>query len=240
MKTVLIVEDNETSVEILEKVVRGINPGICIMKADSFEEAYMTAAKNGISLFLIDIILKTNNPGDISGLRFADAVRGMKQYKHTPIVFVTGLEDPKLYAYSELHCYYYIEKPYDIEKAAKIISEALEIPTANVEHSVFFRKDGVFYKRDISEVVYIDNTRIRQMVHFIDGDLKLQYKPCKAILEELNSEKMIQCSKHVIVNIDFIDYIDSTNRYIKLKDRREQVEIGVAFKKKFLKDVLYD
>lgn len=240
MKTILIVEDNENSVEMLERIVHGINSGLCIIKASSFEEAYLMAAKNRIALFLIDIILETRNPGDISGLRFADAIRDMKQYKHTPIIFVTGLEDPKLYAYSELHCYHYIEKPYDLEKTAKIISDALEIPSVSAEHNVFFRKDGIIYKRNISEVVYIDNTRVRQTVHFVDGDLQLQYKPCKVILEELNSEKMVQCSRYAIVNTDFIDYIDSANRYLKLKGRKEQLEIGITFKKKFLKNALYD
>ncbi len=240
MKTILIVEDNAASAEMLEQVVYKVNSGIRVRRASSFEEAYMIAAKSSISLFLIDIILKNDNPGDISGLRFADAVRGMRQYRHTPIIFVTGLEDPQLYAYSELHCYYYIEKPYDLEKAERIIEEALEIPSAGSEQSVFFRKDGIFYKRNISEVMYIENTRGGQTVHFTDGDIQLQYKPCKVILEELNSEKMVQCSRNAIINVDFIDYIDSINRLIKLRGREEQIEIGIRFKKKFLENVLED
>ena len=69
---------------------------------------------------------------------------------------------------------------------------------------------------------------------FVDGKLKLQYKPSKVILEELDSDKFLQCSRYAIVNRDFIEAIDIVNRYIELKDNFGQLEIGISFKKKFI------
>ncbi|MDO4304618.1 MAG: LytTR family DNA-binding domain-containing protein [Bacillota bacterium] len=241
MKTILIVEDNETSVEILEKVVRSVDDQSIIKAAANEDEAYLIAMKNNISLFLIDIVLNPLNPGDVSGMNFANQIRSIEKYKYTPIIFVTAIEDSKLYAYSDVHCYYYLEKPFDLEKASKVISEALRFPQIeNKSQAVYFRKDGILYKRDISEVIYIENTRLGQKVYLTDGILELQYKPCKIILEEIMSDKLSQCSRSVIVNKDYIDSVDPISRYIKLKNGYGQIDIGVSFKKRFMKDICDD
>lgn len=72
---------------------------------------------------------------------------------------------------------------------------------------------------------------MKQIVHLVDGKLELQYKPCKIILMEIQSERLLQCSRNLIVNKDYIDLIDPVSRYIKLKDGYGQIDIGISFKK---------
>lgn len=241
MRSVLIIEDHRNSIEMLVQVIKRVDRSVCIKTVSNEDDAYAAALKNNISLFLVDVILNPSTPGDVSGMNFAFQIRRMEQYKFTPIIFVTALEDSKLYAYSDIHCYYYLEKPFDSVKAAQLISEALMFPqTEKVSHDVFFRKDSIFYKKDISEVVYIEITRTKQVVHLVDGKLELQYKPCKVILEEIRSEKLLQCSRNLIVNKDYIEIIDPVNRYIKLKHGYGQIDIGVSFKKKFMRDIQND
>jgi DNA-binding LytR/AlgR family response regulator len=235
MRTVLIIEDNAASMEMLAKIVNEVDPEIVVHRAVNQNEAYAHAMRLSIDLFLIDIILEPKNPGDVSGMRFANRIRLVEKYRFVPMIFITALEDAQLYAYSNLHCYYYLEKPFDAKKARQVITEALEMPLKkNSSHDVFFRKDGIIFKKDISEVVYIENVRSGQTVCFVDGKLKLQYKPSKVILEELDSDKFLQCSRYAIVNRDFIEAIDIVNRYIELKDNFGQLEIGISFKKKFI------
>ena len=235
MKSVLIIEDNPLSMEMLAKIVNEIDPELQVYKAVNQNEAYALSMRITMDLFLIDIILDSTIPGDVSGMRFAGYIRGVERYKYTPMIFITALEDARLFAYSDMHCYYYLEKPYDAKKAFQVISEALKIPQAkDIPHAVYFRKDGIIGKRNVSEVVYIENVKTGQTVYFIDGRLKLQYKPTKVILEELNSDRFVQCSRYLIVNKDFIDVIDTVNRYIGLKNGYGQIEIGITFKKKFL------
>ena len=235
MKAVLIIEDNAASMEMLAKITNEVDPEIVVHRAVNQNEAYACAMRISIDLFLIDIMLDPKNPGDVSGMRFANRIRMVERYKYVPMIFITALEDARLYAYSDLHCYYYLEKPYDAKKAWEVITEALEVPQKkNLPHDVFFRKDGILFKKNITEVVYIENVRSGQTVCFTDGKLKLQYKPTKVILEELDSERFVQCSRYAIVNSDFIDAIDMVNRYILLKGNFGRIEIGITFKKKFL------
>ena len=231
--------DNVRSMEMLVKIIENLRTDVEIKTASSQEEAAILAMKFNIDLFMLDIILNASNPGDVSGMKFAEYIRTLQKYKYTPIIFITALEDPELHAYSDLHCYYYVEKPYDVEKVSSVISEALEFPAVHNEpQNVFFRKDGILYKKEISEILYIENSRAGQTVYCSNGNLKLPYKPNYKILEELASDKFIQCSRYHIINYDYIDKIDTVNRYILLKGVKTPIEIGNSFKKKFLKDIL--
>ena len=123
--------------------------------------------------------------------------------------------------------------------ASKIIEDALkECIQCNI--LVDIEKYNLIneYKKDISEVVYIENTRSGQIVHFINGEMRLSYKPIKSILKDLNSDNFIQCSRYAIINKDYIDTIDPINRYITLKVENEPIEIGITIKNRFMKDIL--
>ena len=241
MKTVLIVEDHVKSLEMLVAIINDLKMDLTVYTATNVRDAYSITRENNIDLFILDIILESTDSADASGMEFAAELREMKRYQYTPIIFVTSLEDPKLHAYSDVHCYYYIEKPYDVQVVSKMVSEALSIPQVKHEKkSVYFRKDGILYKKNISEVVYIENARSGQVIHFIDGEMRLSYKPTHKILEELNNDNFIQCSRYAIINKDYIDSIDIVNRYITLKRENKQIEIGITFKNKFMRDTLDD
>ena len=239
MKTILIVEDNVKSREMLVKIINNIRDDVEIKEASSLEEASILAMKNNIDLFMLDIILSSTNPADVSGMQFAEHIRTLPKYKYSPIIFITALEDPALHAYSEIHCYYYVEKPYNADKVAKVIAEALEMPKADEEpRGIFFRYDGILYKKEVSDIIYIENTRSGQTVYCLNGNLKLPYKPIKKIMEELCSDKFKQCSRYHIVNEEHIAEIDTVNRFVKLKGAKEMIELGKTYKKRFLKDVV--
>lgn len=241
MKTILILEDSQRSREMLIKIIKDIRDDVIIKEASSREEASALIMKNNIDLFMLDIILNSANPADVSGMQFAEYIRTLPKYKYTPIIFITALEDPALHAYSELHCYYYMEKPYNVGKVVAVINEALEMPKADDEPcKFFFRMEGILYKKEVSDIIYIENSRTGQHMYCTNGDLQLPYKPIKKILEELNSDKFMQCSRYHIVNVDYIEKIDIISRYIHLKGIKDPIELGNAYKKRFLTDVVDD
>lgn len=240
MKTILVLEDNDSNREMLVKIISDLEIKTVIKSAVNQEDALALAMKYNIDLFLIDIILDTSVPGDVSGMKFAESIRSVKRYKHVPIIFVTALEDPQLHAYSDIHCYYYVEKPYNPVKVSEVIMSALEVPKEKDEnHNVFFRKEGVLFKKNTSDIIYIENSRAGQVIHCTNGDLKLSYKPNKMLMDELNSDKFVRCNRYNIINSDHIEEIDTVNRYIRMKSVKERIEIGLAYKKKLLRDLMH-
>ena len=76
-----------------------------------------------------------------------------------------------------------------------------------------------------------------RVIHPTADERYLPYKPVKEILKELDSDDFVQCNRFVIVNRNYVETIDSVNRYVTFKNRTDSVEIGLTFKKNFLRRV---
>ena len=234
LRNVLIIEDKKSHMDALCKIISELNKDIIIYTAFNAERAYQISMEYHIHLFLVDIILQPEKPGDVLGLSFAREIREIKKYRFTPLIFVTSLEDPKLYSYSQLHCFGYIEKPYDVEQVKKLVSRALEFPVEDDdERYVYFRKDGIVYSKCIKEIIYIENSRRKVVIHCKNDVLEIPYKTCDEILKEVDSGQFVQCSRYTIINKKYVEEIDYTNRYLKLSGIGELIEIGVIMKKQF-------
>lgn len=231
MKRILIVEDNKTHMDALGQIVGEI-PDVTIDKAYSAQEAYGMLFSRSYNLFLVDIILNTDKKLDVSGMELVRKLRELKQYQFTPIIFVTTLEDPKLCAFKELHCYDYIEKPFSKEQVKNVVMEALTFPESKeIKEFAYFRKDGILYSVKISNIKYILVDRKGVNIHTKVDCLRIGYLSMSDILIELDSEDFIKCSRNALVNKKYIEYVDYTNGYLKLLGDNNRIEIGSVFKK---------
>ena len=234
-KQILIVEDNKRSMEKAYALIHQID-GVFIHKAESSEQAYRYALEYHIDLFIVDIILNTNIPGDVAGTKFVESIRKIEKYAFTPIIFTTSLEDANFYAYAQLHCYRYFEKPYDNEEFVKVVREALQFKTVKEESRFYnYKKDGVYYTVKVQDIVYFRNDRYHVYIHCTDGTvIESPYKSSRLILLELNSDRFLKCNKNTIVNIDFVANADSINRYIELTNGYGTLELGARLRHSFL------
>lgn len=239
-RKVLILEDKEVQAEALKRIIKDLDEQLTVYCAYNEHEAYQIAMENHIQLFLIDIILKAESPADISGLNFIQELRNVKKYEFTPVIFVTALQDPKLYAYSELHCFGYLEKPIDEAKVKALVKKALTFPDVNDEQrNVFFRKDGIFYLKRIDQIVCIKSYKRNTKVYCVDGVMEICYKSCDDFLKEMDSDTFIRCNRYVIINQAYIENIDYINQYVKMKYIEELFRMGSVMKKIF-KDEMHN
>lgn len=233
-KNILVIEDNLASRKMMCKILGEIE-NIHILEAPNSEVAYKFAMECDIDLFIVDIILDTSTSGDVSGIKFIERIRTIEKYKFTPIIITSSLEDPKLHSYIYFHCYRYFEKPYDREEILGIVKEALMYPQPKEERKfLYYKKGGILYSVLIKNIVYIVNSSKNIEIHCTDCILTAPYKSCKTLLNEINSNDFIQCSKNTIVNKYYIAYVDPANRYINLLKDYGTLEIGIRIKKKFM------
>lgn len=235
-KSVLIIEDNKIQMEMLKKLVLEVNPSAVVYTANDVRTAYQILIEKTIDVFLADIILDTTKPGDTSGIRLVEKIRTIPKYMFTPVLFVTSLEDTTNYAYTDLNCLGYVEKPFSPERVKQLVEKALNYSTSKNQDATFcFRKDGILYPVKVSDILYIESLNHVVSVHTVKGGtLTVPYKPCKDLLDEVDTDCLIQCSRNAIVNKDYIENVDISNRYIALKDVDKRIEIGITFKKKVL------
>ena len=153
MKKVLIVTNNQNTRKKLENIVKEQNPGNTIYITDNLERAYHIISVTTIHLFLIDMVLQPRQRGgDVSGAVFAQNVRRITRYQFTPIILFSTLVDCALNMYARLHCYAYVEKPFDAEYVKRLVEEAMCFcPVASENRQIFFRKEGTL------EAVWVDD-----------------------------------------------------------------------------------
>lgn len=239
-KRVLIVEDHPKWMEKISEIVSAVSVDVQIHTATNVKDAYLISMETNIDLFIVDIILDTQVIGDVSGMTFAENIREHMKYRYIPIIFITSLEDPKLKAYSNIHCYSYIEKPFDRQKVIEAVEEALEIPLKKQRAEyVYFRRDGILHGFCVDDIMYIEVKGHATTVYSCMETAKVAYYSIKRLLQLPELEAFIQCNRGVIVNRKFIKYVDATNRYVKLDGVEEPIEIGTVIKKEFLQELKY-
>lgn len=239
-KRVLIVEDEAVCRDMLEKIVSEADePAICY-KASDLKMAYEILHKNVIDVFIIDIVLDTTVSGDVSGIKLAEEIRAIDRYRFTPILFITGMLDPKLYAYSELHIFKYIEKPFRAEDIIDTIHDALRFKTElGKEKFLHFRKDGILFPVKENSVVYMESKEHMLYIYTTKELITIPYKTCRKMLTVLDERWFVQCSKSAIVNRRYISNIDTVNRYITFDSGcvHKAVSIGKKYLDKVLEEI---
>lgn len=231
-RNVLLLEDNEKSRKILKELLKEIDSEITVLEADNLNSAYGYAMQYTIHLFILDIIIDTTVRGDTSGVTFASHIREIRRYKSTPIIFISYLEDPKLFAYSELHCFQYIEKPYNSEKVIYKIKEALGLVHEDEKDKcVCFRKDGLLFPVKVSNVIFVMCEKPYTRIYMINDILEIAYQPLRKIIEKLNSDTFVLCNRSTLVNKDYIVAIDIVNKFLKMKYTDKPLPLGEVYGK---------
>lgn len=233
MKKIVVLEDNLVTLEYVMSLIKEIDDRNLVYGFSDLKDAYQYAIEKDIDLFIVDIILDTSRPGDSSGLKFVDGLRKIARYAFIPIIFITSLEDARLYTYEKLHCYSFIEKPFDPNKLKVLVTQCLSFPSAEQKRkTMYFRKDGIILAADREDIVYAECINHILNIHTAQGDLlSIPYVTLKKFLLEVDSDDFIQCSRSAVVNKCYIHNVDITNRVIQLQNKMGTVEIGVMYKK---------
>lgn len=227
-----MLEDNSAVQEHLSDIIRKTDFKTSVFSFDNVKDASLCMLEKKIDLFLVDIILDASLPGDSSGLRFIETARKISRYVFTPIIIVTSLQDPKLYAYEKLHCYGFVEKPFDAGRVRQLVEQALYFPGVDkTAKTLYFRKDGITLAVECEDIVFAESINHVLHIHTRQNDvMRIPYITIKRLLEEADSHGLMQCSRNTVVNKKYIQNTDFTNRMIQLKNEMGKVEIGITYK----------
>ena len=231
MKKVLILEDNGLMLECLSGIVQEVGVKTEVFPFDNAKDACQCALKSTIDLFIIDIMLEAHKSGDTSGLSFVEDIRRIKRYGFTPVIIVTALYDQKLITYEELHCYSFIEKPFDKDRLKTLIEEALAFPgTDSGTKTLKFRKGGIILAVERARIVYVESINHILNIHTTNDVMRIPYKTIKDFLEEVDSNDFLQCSRSIVVNRRYVHNVDLVNRVIQFQEGMGRVDIGTMYK----------
>ncbi len=235
IKTVLIIEDNREQAKALKQLVKEVNENTEIFMADNAADAYMLLMEKTVDVFLVDIVLDAKDPGNAAGMRFVERMRQLEKYYFAPVIFITSIEDRELHAYRNLHCFSYIEKPYDPSQVKERVEEALHYTTEREKDLTLpFKRDNILYPVKLKDVVYLESMGHVMYVHLSNRTvLEIPYKTCRGMMREEDiSGRLLQCNRRTLVNREYIQGMDVTNKYLMLEENYGMLDVGGKYKKK--------
>lgn len=234
---ILILEDSRDSLAAVTAMAEKVSKGVTVIPVNSLEEARaaLNEAQQPFQAFLLDINLNPDDKEDLSGMTFAREVRAKKEYAFTPIVMITSITNMELSAYRELHCYQYLVKPYHEADIEQLVGKLLFLSQQGEtrESFVMVKKDGVNYKLFCKDIICV--RAVPRGVCFVlaKEEMKVPYLSIKQLMEKLPKERFMQVHRMCVVNLDYIDYIDTVNGLIHLKNG-ETAEVGVTYKNRLI------
>lgn len=231
MVHVLILEDERASREALETILTEYRTGICVHAASSYEEAKaLLNAAIRYDLFLLDVNLGGDNRGDIGGILFAREIREQFRYTFTPVVMITAIGALEMQAYRELHCYQYIMKPFSPDQVKEVVKKVLEKEKRKESPFITVKRDGINYQVKCEDIRYIEAIHRGVRLHLKEENWNVPYVTLKQILSKVPDGMFRQCHRMFAVNRLEVEYYDTVNRIVKLKNCSDRIEIGVTYK----------
>lgn len=231
MTHILILEDDRNALGALERILVDYSEAICVHAASSYEEAKKLLDEDTrYGLFLLDVNLGGENREDIGGILFARELREQFRYTFTPVVMVTSVGAMEMQAYRELHCYQYIMKPFLPEQVREVVQKVLEKEKQEEPPAVVVKKDGVNYQVKCEDIRYIEAVHRGIRLHLKEENWEIPYVTLKQMLLKVPRDMFLQCHRMFAVNRKEVEYYDTVNRIVKLKNCLDTIEIGVTYK----------
>lgn len=218
MKRVLVVEDDKNISALLLQYIAEVDREIECTLFSKAGDAYQFAADNAVHLFIIDIQLV-----DYKGTSLAKQLRGLPQYKFTPIVFATALASEELGMYRDVKCHSFLVKPFTKDEFIKAFCDALEMGSlmnGPVKRLRIEQKQFIF-EYEVSSIVYMESFGKRIVIHTKNSDGTLGQDTISGyslikLLQLLSEDNFIQCHKSYLVNRSCIRKVDKQNMAITL------------------------
>lgn len=229
---ILVLEDHPIQRANLCSLLKEIDKDIALFESDSIEKAIKYMIEYDIDLFYLDIEL-----GDECGLEFAKRIRAEKKYEFTGIVFITSHKRYILEAFKSIHCYDFINKPYNKEEIIQVTSKLLKSPyigQTKQKKFLVFNVDDIHIKIYIDDIFFIEALGKHSIIHSVHGEYEMKRRSLKSFLVQVKGSSLIQSHRSYIINTKHIYKIDCSNgiREVWFNNYDKPALIGYTYKDK--------
>lgn len=212
---ILLVEDDVIQNKNLARIIEKYYLDIKVFKAFSVKEALEIVNSKKVDLIFQDI-----NLPDGTGIELAKKIRKISGYELTGIVFITSEMFQVVDAFKNTHCYDFLVKPYSIDDIKRIIDvfnkENQEVDEDKGDYSIINIDNNVSVKVYHNDIIFVEYVSRKCIIHTIKNDIECKNITLSKLLEEIESDTIIQSHKSYIVNTKYIEKIDK--QYSKLWD----------------------
>lgn len=194
--------------------------------------AYGYLFENYIDFIVIDIESWNNTSTGLPGFAFAEKIRVNLGYVRIPIIFISGDENNKLFAYEKFNCIDYILKPVDRLPFMAAVDKALSFSDYSCSKiQLYLKTNSTYVSLYIDDITYIDVMGRNVYFHYgLNDEIEINNAHLYTYCNEVKKHGFIQIRRDTMINTKYIDNIDFVNKLVKLKNSR-LLNIGGVFEK---------
>lgn len=195
-------------IEDLKTIKNKIN----IYEVDNAQTAIKIMNDHRINLFIINGILE-----DETGFHLAEIVRTHKNYRWTPLIYISKDIQNKLTA-SRFEYSGFIPKPFEpktFKDEVELVVTLIESRPRSVEITEYYTRKH--YSVSFKDIIYLELEKNYVIFHCKDKDIKTRsnIKDYDYIFDE----RFVRSHKSYVINIDFAYYLNKNKVYINNKDK---------------------
>lgn len=231
-RTILYLDTEELRINRILDIIADTLEGSDVIHVKNVNEAYRMLLERTIDIFILNITLDISRVLDVEGLRLAACIREIPRYVLTPVIFLSSLQDPQLYAFEELNCLGYLSKNFSSDRLVELLQKAAHFKTKRpTDRVIIFRKNRAMYPIRVKDIVYIVRENGLARVHMVDGRiLEMPYVSYSKILLEVAESGLFMCNRSTIVNRDYVYAVDPTNCFVVLRDKWGMLDMGLKYR----------
>jgi DNA-binding LytR/AlgR family response regulator len=230
MLSIAILDDDMRVLEEYERSIplwirRNNIQGKIITATTDYKQFIREIRDQQANVCILDVNLRT----DVNGITIARLIR--KENIRIEIIFCTGFLEYMPQAF-DVQAYNFVPKSNNaqlehclVKLANDIIRREAGIKTLEIKYG-----SRVYYVPH-SEIVYIQRIGTKTIVNCTNKVLEI-YESLEFIAEKLNNPRFRQCHRSTIVNIEFIDFVDTKQKYISLRNG-SKCELGPKYYEMF-------
>jgi len=236
IKAILLLENEIYRQNRIKKLINEIFEFSNVYIAEDLAKAYKIIVEKTIDIFIVNAVLEGECPYDVSGLQFVVRIREIPKYTLAPVIMISSLDDPELYAYEELNCLGYLPRSFSTNAMKKYLRKAAYFETKRkVDNTLFFRKNRVLYPVKVKDIVYINRKDRNICIHLEDKSvMEIPYVTFSDIIDNADNRTLIMCNRKTIVNKDYVYAVDPTNRYVILRGKRGMLDLGDRYRRRVI------
>lgn len=238
-KQVLIVDSDDRQIQRITGVLKemAVQSGsrMEIYAANTLEEAGVIIEETDVDVLILDSVYKGMALEEYPGIMWAQRIRECEKYISLPIVFISSVSKPKMYAYQEINCMGFLPRQFNGEELQRILEKAMHHNTLREgDKSICVRAQGILYPFQIKDILYVEVLNRILYIYRTNGEvLEMHHKPLRDFQAEVNSKCLIQCNKSMLINTRYVAEVNEKKGYVTLSRADVQLLVG----KKYIDEV---
>lgn len=214
MLSIAILDDNIRMLEEYEQLLpawflKNNIKGQIVSATTDYREFLREVCRGSVNVCIIDINLRS----EVNGIYIAKYLR--KENIRAEIIFCTGMLEFMQQAF-DVNAYHFITKPVGSNLERCLVKLSREIEERESNKRILEIKTGSrIYYIPLDSITHVIREGTKTIIHTQNKVLEV-YESLESISSRMNDNKFIKCHRAVIVNKDYVEYIDKKNRTVVL------------------------